>query len=244
MTPSDSLGALLTWIGTGLRRTLGRYAARTDPHKRRLHDSCRYLDVAALLAQPVNDARFVVIDTETTGFHAYAGDEIVSIALLELRGLEPTGREYCTEVNPGRPIPSEVSAIHGIRDDDVRDKPFIDEIFPDVIEFIGDAVVVGHHVAFDMRFLNKNLQKTLLCRLRNPCVDTMCLYTGYTGRLGHYSLEEVAEFCRVSIHQRHSARGDAVATAQIFSLLCKTIVNQDQPVRQLLTLQKHGAHAL
>ncbi|NIR59676.1 MAG: 3'-5' exonuclease, partial [Gammaproteobacteria bacterium] len=188
--------------------------------------------------------RFVTIDTETTGFHAYAGDEIVSVALLELQGLELTGRRYATLIDPDRPIPAASSEIHRVRDEDVRGCPSIREALPDILDFIGDAVLIGHHVGFDLRFLNKNLQKYLLCRLCNPWIDTMLLFTTYTGRMAHYGLDEVAEFCRVPVHGRHTAVGDAQATAKIFAVLAARLIRQAQPVQALIGQQFQSGHEI
>ena len=77
-----------------------------DPQCHALHARVRALKPKTLTCLPVEEARFVVIDTETTGFKVYGGDEIVSIALLEMHGLEPTGREFTTLVNPSTRHPA------------------------------------------------------------------------------------------------------------------------------------------
>ena len=76
-----------------------------DPQGYAVYLRVRALKPKTLTCLPVEQTRFVVLDTETTGFKVYGGDEIVSIALLEMHGLEPTGREFTTLVNPGRAIP-------------------------------------------------------------------------------------------------------------------------------------------
>ena len=186
---------------------------------------------------PVEQSRFVVIDTETTGLKAYAGDEVISIALIELQGLEPTGRIFTSLVNPQRPIPATSTAIHHLTDADVRDAPCLERLLPDIVQFIGDSIVVGHHVQFDLRFLNKRLWKLCRCRLRQPSLDTMMLYVALTGRLGHYTLEEVAQQCRVEIVDRHTAYGDAVATAAIFKRLSQRLEAGHRPVSRLIQRQ-------
>ena len=182
------------------------------------------------------------MDTETTGFKAYAGDEVVSIALVELDGLEMTGEEYMTHINPGRPIPAESTSIHGIADADVADSPPLVEVLPEVLDFIGQAVVVGHHVDFDLRFLNKTCQKELLTRLYHPYLDTMLLFLSCSGRFGHYTLEQVADECGVPVADRHSARGDALTTALVFQRLVKYLMSEGGTVLELAGHQYEFGH--
>jgi DNA polymerase-3 subunit epsilon len=236
MVATDKFGEVLHRVSSGINRRF-RKNSLLSPSARALHDRLVGLDPKRLAARSVEDARFVVIDTETTGLQCYGGDEIVSIAMLELEGLELTSREYVRLVNPGRPIPEPNSEIHGIYDKDVRDAPGIDQIIGDVVNFIGDGILVGHHVNFDIRFLNKSVQKHLLCTLRNPWLDTMLLYLAHTGRMGHCTLEEVAGYCRVPIRERHTARGDALAASDVFTCLARNLHSETESVDQLIRHQ-------
>ncbi|MDX1608823.1 MAG: 3'-5' exonuclease [Halofilum sp. (in: g-proteobacteria)] len=219
-----------------------RLLGRQPPDGRRTPpEYCTPTDTAALLATPVDAARYVVIDTETTGFGAYAGDEIVQIALLEYRGLEPTGQEYCTLVRPARPIPATATEIHGIDDNMVKDAPTIGDVIDDVLEFLGAAALVGHHLAFDLRFLNRVLQREFYCRLPQPTIDTMLLYFARSGRLGHYELDEIAAACRVPLAGRHDARGDAVIAGRIFAHLAAPLAAADGTVGDLIAATRDGA---
>lgn len=179
----------------------------------------------------------MVLDTETTGYHAYSGDEIIDIAMIELQGLEPTGRTYQSYVNPGRPIPPASTEIHHLTDKDVKDAPILQDILPDILGFIDNAVLVGHHINFDIRFINKTLQKYCHGQLQNPWVDTMLLFLEHRGQIGHYTLEEVARFCQVEITHRHSAEGDAVATSAIFKHLVQKLASMQDSVDRLVRSQ-------
>ncbi|MDM8568373.1 3'-5' exonuclease [Thiotrichales bacterium HSG1] len=209
----------------------------SNPNFKTLHDLFMQLDVRTIGAQLIDDTRFVVIDTETTGLHAYAGDEIISICMLEMQGLKLTGREYQTHINPERHISEESTAIHGIKDEDVVDSPKITDILPDLVEFIDKSVIVGHHLNFDIRFLNKVFQKKLLCRLPHLWVDTMMLYIAYSGRMGHYTLDEIAKICKVDNPARHTAYGDAMATAIIFQRITANMLSVNKPVDDLIKTQ-------
>lgn len=101
--------------------------------------------------------REIVLDTETTGFEPGEGHRIVEIGALELLNKMPTGRTYHQYINPERPIPREAFEVHGLGDDFLRDKPVFKTIARAFIEFVGEATLVIHNAAFDMKFLNAEL---------------------------------------------------------------------------------------
>lgn len=237
--PTETLHRLLVTFQANLKRNQGI----ADPYLQTLHNFCTQLEPKKIAAQLALEARFVVIDTETTGFHAYSGDEIVSISLLEMEGLTLTGEEYHRFVNPQRKIPPESTKIHGINDQEVAHCPTIQEIIGEIIEFIDNAVIVGHHVNFDIRFLNKTLQKQLFCTLSNPWLDTMLLYSACSGRVGHYTLDEIAAICKIINPARHTAAGDALTTAMIFQQLTKRLLTDEKMcIAELLATQYNIGH--
>ena len=114
--------------------------------------------------------REIVLDTETTGFEPHEGDRIVEIGAVELMGHVPTGRTYHQYINPQRSMPAEAFGVHGIGPDlleppqdpkpgqeTLRDKPVFKDIAQDFVDFVGDAKLVIHNAAFDMKFLNAEL---------------------------------------------------------------------------------------
>lgn len=101
--------------------------------------------------------REIVLDTETTGFDPSQGDRIVEIGGVELLNHVPTGRTYHQYINPERPMPAEAFAVHGLGDEFLADKPVFARIAQDFLTFVGDAKLVIHNAAFDMRFLNAEL---------------------------------------------------------------------------------------
>lgn len=109
--------------------------------------------------------REIVLDTETTGFDPAEGHRIVEIGAVELFNHLPTGRTYHQYINPERPMPKEAFEVHGLGDDFLRDKPVFATIGAAFLEFIADAQLVIHNAAFDMRFLNFELQRAGLPEL-------------------------------------------------------------------------------
>ena len=101
--------------------------------------------------------REIVLDTETTGLEPATGDRIVEIGAVELFNHMPTGKTYHQYLNPERTMPKEAFDVHGLSDEFLRDKPSFKSIAGAFLAFIGDARLVIHNAAFDMKFLNAEL---------------------------------------------------------------------------------------
>lgn len=101
--------------------------------------------------------RLVVLDTETTGFSPEGGDRIIEIGCVEILNSKVTDAFWHSHINPERYIPASATKIHGITDDMVQKKPTFEKIADEFLEFIGDATLVIHNAAFDMRFINHHL---------------------------------------------------------------------------------------
>lgn len=120
--------------------------------------------------------REIVLDTETTGRDAAAGDRIVEIGCVELINHIPTGRHYHTYLNPQRAVEAGALAVHGLSNEFLADKPLFAEVAEALNAFIGEAKLVIHNAAFDVGFLNAEY-----ARLKQPAltmdrvVDTLML---------------------------------------------------------------------
>lgn len=102
--------------------------------------------------------REIIFDTETTGLDPRDGHRMVEFAGIEMHARVPTGRFLHFHLNPGRPMPPEAEAVHGLTDAFLRDKPRFREKAAELIAFLGDATIVAHNAQFDMRFLNFELE--------------------------------------------------------------------------------------
>ena len=118
--------------------------------------------------------REIVLDTETTGLDPETGDRIVEIGAVELKGHMPTGNTYHQYINPERDVPQDAVEVHGLTADFLRDKPVFKDVANDFLEFVGDAKLVIHNAAFDMKFLNAELKWQGLRQLPyDRAVDTL-----------------------------------------------------------------------
>ena len=102
--------------------------------------------------------REIVLDTETTGLDPNTGDRIVEIGAVELKGHMPTGKTYHQYIFPERSVPQDAVNVHGLDDAFLRDKPVFKKVAQEFVDFIGDAKLVIHNAAFDMKFLNAELK--------------------------------------------------------------------------------------
>ena len=103
--------------------------------------------------------REIVLDTETTGISSRDGHRIIEIGALELMHHVPTGNKLHIYINPERDIDAGAVAVHGLTNAFLSDKPLFSEIVYEFLSFIGDAPLVIHNAAFDMGFINAELDK-------------------------------------------------------------------------------------
>ncbi len=120
--------------------------------------------------------REIVLDTETTGFEPSEGHRIVEIGAVELENHMPTGNTYHQYINPERKMPREAFEVHGLGDDFLSDKPVFKEIGRSFLDFIGDAKLVIHNAAFDVKFLNFELKRMGLPTIEwSRAIDTLAI---------------------------------------------------------------------
>lgn len=103
--------------------------------------------------------REIVLDTETTGLDPDSGHRIVEIGCIELVNHIPTGETYHQYVNPERAMPDEAFAVHGLSETFLSEHPVFADVAEDFLAFIGDAKLVIHNAAFDLKFLNAELER-------------------------------------------------------------------------------------
>lgn len=109
--------------------------------------------------------RQIVLDTETTGLSAENGDRIIEIGCVELLGRKITGNHFHHYVNPQRDSHEDALKVHGISNEFLRDKPEFEAIASDFLSFISGAELIIHNAAFDIGFINKELERLNLGRL-------------------------------------------------------------------------------
>jgi len=162
--------------------------------------------------------REIVFDTETTGLSPAGGDRMVEIGCVEMFNRVETGRTFHSYFNPGRPMPSDAEAVHGLSDRFLSDKPGFHERCEELLDFIGDSPMVAHNAGFDFGFINHELGacgRPLVCTSR--MVDTLAIARQKFPGAKH-SLDALCMRFGVDRSQRikHGALLDAQLLAQVY----------------------------
>jgi DNA polymerase III subunit epsilon len=167
---------------------------------------------------PVDAARYVVVDLETTGLRpARAG--ICEIGAVRLDGFLPAGT-FQTLVDPGLPLPAAVSSLTGLADRDLHGAPRAEAAIRQFLGFADASVLVAHNARFDLAFLDREVERLTRRRIAAPVVDTVGLARRLlAGRVATVSLASLAHFFGTSVRPCHRALPDARATAEILVAL-------------------------
>jgi DNA polymerase III subunit epsilon len=166
--------------------------------------------------RPVAALSCTVFDTETTGLRPREGDEIVSIGAVRIvEGRLRDDERFSRLVDPCRSVPEASVRIHGLTRELLDGRPLLADVVPAFARFCADTVLVGHNIAFDLRFLEEAAPRTGI-RLAQPILDTLLLSAIAHPQQRDHSLEAVAARLGVDVVGRHTAFGDALVTAQVF----------------------------
>ena len=159
--------------------------------------------------------REIIFDTETTGLSPAGGDRIVEIGCVEMVNQVETGRTYHAYFNPGRSMPSEAEAVHGLSETFLSDKPDFAENVHELLEFIGDAPLIAHNATFDFGFLNHELQRCA----RDPICLSRMICTLVLARSRHpgakHSLDALCT--RFGVDRSHRVKHGALLDAQLLA---------------------------
>ena len=165
---------------------------------------------------PLTHLRYTVFDTETTGLNPSGGDEIISVGALRIINNRLLYEEFFDQlVNPQRPLPHESIRFHGIQPEMLEGQPTIEKVLPQFQRFAEGTVLVAHNAAFDMRMLQIKEASTGI-RFINPVLDTLLLSAVAHPSHTDHNIENIALRLGIRVVGRHTALGDAIATAEIF----------------------------
>jgi CBS domain-containing protein len=170
-------------------------------------------------ATPLLALDAVVFDTETTSLDPRVARivEIGAVRLTSGRLIESDSLRVL--VNPGMPIPEVAAGVHGIDDAKVKDAPDFAKVWPQLSDFIGGRVLLGHSVGYDLAIIANELQRIGFSFSRPRTLDVRLLAQIVEPTLAGYSLDNLAAWLGVKAKDRHSALGDAMTAAKIFTAL-------------------------
>lgn len=185
--------------------------------------SCPLLYEKIPLSTGIDDLSFIVFDTETTGFQVATSDRLIEIGGVPVKGLKVMENDrFQTYVNPERQISREIIELTSITNEKVAGAPKASEAISDFFDYVQshEAVcLVGHYVGFDHLVLKSELKREKLALKKLFTIDTLDLIGFIAPSYDMRDLERYAMAFGTRIYDRHSAIGDALTTAYLFTEL-------------------------
>lgn len=158
---------------------------------------------------------YVVLDLETTGLSQYK-NHIIEVGMIKVRNNFITDT-FDRFINPREPISAFITKLTGISNKDVENAPYFQEIEDDILKFLGNDVIIGHNVNFDLGFLRTHFSK----EFSNKCLDTVYLSKRAFPHLNHYRLSDLTEYFHL-YQNTHRAIDDCKATKELYDVIKKS----------------------
>jgi DNA polymerase III subunit epsilon len=163
--------------------------------------------------QMLEDLTFCVLDLETTGGNPES-EQIIEVGMVKIEKMKLT-EERSFLVNPEKPIPDFVQKLTGIKPDDVKSAPRIEEVIDEVTQFIGDSVLVAHNISFDIPFLNGILKRLNRPKVENSVLCTNIMTKYLIPEIVNTNLNFMSQLFKLKHSKAHRAIEDARATAEL-----------------------------
>ncbi|UTY39041.1 3'-5' exonuclease [Allocoprobacillus halotolerans] len=163
---------------------------------------------------------YCVLDIETTGL-SWQKDKIIEIGILKIRNQKIVER-YSQLINPQIHINAFITQLTGIDNQMVQDMPCLSNIQNDVLQFIGQDIIIGHNVTFDLNFIANRFQ----VNLPNEYMDTMQFARKVYPALPHHRLTDMVELLNLSTNE-HRSLADCISTYELYEHLKNQIIEQN-----------------
>lgn len=185
---------------------------------------------------------YVVFDLETTGFSPM-NDDIIEISCVRVRERVVTDT-FSSLVRPKKEISECVADLTGITNEMVADAPSLKEIMPSAVEFIGDDIIVGHNVAFDINFIYDASAAALNHILSNDYIDTVRISRRLYPELHSHRLHNVVEHLGIQPVGFHRALNDCYMTYECFEAMHKEVSSKYPNLKKFISTKPYsGTHS-
>jgi len=186
-------------------------------------------------SQPITDMRYTVIDTELTGLNEKK-DSILSIGAVQMNGTRiELANSFHQLIKPETEFRPKSVVVHGITPSDVIEKPNIDTILSEFLQFCDNDVIVGHCISIDLSFINRETKRIFGNIIQNPAIDTYKVYewlkkkvptrTCFSSSPQDSSLYEIAKCFSIAVRGAHNALVDAFITAQLLQRFMPVLID-------------------
>lgn len=179
---------------------------------------------------PIENAKFAVLDFETTGVSGKK-NRVIEIGIVHVKNMEIVD-SYQTFINPGLLVPYYITKITGITDANVHDAPFFEDVTSQVLNFIGESVLVAHNLPFDYSFLKNEFIRADIFIPKMESLCTLKLARKMYPELKSKSLGNLVKHFGIRHKHVHRALGDAMVTAKLLIKMV-TQLKEDQNITTL-----------
>lgn len=160
---------------------------------------------------------YVVFDLETTGLEA-STDRIIEIGALKYKNNELVD-EFSVLINPEVKLPSVITKITGLTDENLKDKRTIDVVLPEFMTFIENLTLIAHNSEFDLGFIEENIKRLGLNMITNKNIDTVEKARKYIPKAYNYKLETLKKYFHLD-YGSHRSVDDCKTTNYVYQY-CK-----------------------
>lgn len=160
---------------------------------------------------------YIVFDIETTGLDS-SYDEVIEIGAIKVKNNKIVSK-FNSFVKPKNEIDEYITELTGITNEMVKDAPTIEEILPDFMNYIGNDILIGHNVNFDINFIYDNLYRNKFDVLTNDFIDTMRISRKLLPELPHHRLIDLAKYFKIDSTNNHRSLKDCEITMNVYENL-------------------------
>ena len=189
-------------------------------------------DTVNIVIRPTDDdligSTYVVFDTETTGFNAAGGDQMIEIGGVKIKNGEVIDR-FDELINPNRHIPDKITELTNITDEMVKDCDNEENVTKRFLEWAGNLPMVAHNAKFDISFIEMSMKKYNLGEFKSTVIDTLELSRTLDQGFARHSLSALVNRYNVEFDEEghHRADYDAEGTAKVYHKMMQKLVNQN-----------------
>ena len=162
---------------------------------------------------------YTVVDIETTGLSPQK-DDIIELSALKVRDNKVV-EEFSTLLKSSKGVSSFISGLTGITNSMLNNAPIIDDVLPEFLAFIGNDIILGHNVNFDMRFIKAKTQLVLNKMVENSIMDTM-IFAKRNLELPNFKLTTIAQYYDIDTKNNHRGLKDCYITFEVYNKLRET----------------------
>lgn len=172
----------------------------------------------------IDSLSFCVIDLETTGGN-HNKDKIIEIGMVRVKNREVVD-ELSFLINPEMPIPEFIQNLTNISQKDVKDAKVIEDVIEEVLEFIGEDIIVAHNTSFDVPFLNGVLKRLDRELLQNKVICTNVMTKHLIPEILNSNLKYMSRLFNIKHSNAHRAHDDALATAKLLIIYLNIFIDK------------------